>query len=210
MFDWLFGKKKEVEQLKDDTKKGFNSVKNDINSLSEWIKHLNKQDEKLKQDNSDINLKLSSIENELEGIKNLLAFMDGKFSKRLFKQRERKMLEQTAVQGVQIGVQTPVQTGEIANLSSMERAIVYVLLNSDMKLSYDDLATMMGKTRATIRGQINSIKQKSERLIEEQIEGNGKKRVFIPEEIKENILKNVKVRVNKGKKTGKRAELIGG
>ena len=68
-----------------------------------------------------------------------------------------------------------------------------------MKLSYDDLAAMLGKERSTIRGQINTIKSKSESIIEEIIEKNGKKRVFIPEEIKENMLKKAKVRVEKQK-----------
>ena len=210
MFEWLFGKKKGVEELKDETKRGFSAVKNDINSLSEWVKHLNKQDDLHKQAVDDVNVRLSSMETDLEGIKNMLALMDGKYSKRLFKQRERKFVEQTAVQGVYDGVQTAVQTAEtysnlsIHNLSSMERAIVVILLNTDMKLSYDDLASMTGKSRATVRGQINSIKRKSESLIEEIIERNGKKRVFIPEETKEKLLKSVKVRVSKPGKHGKK------
>ena len=64
-----------------------------------------------------------------------------------------------------------------------------------MRLSYDDLAAMLGKERSTIRGQINSIKQKSESLIEENIEKNGRKRVYIPENMKEKIIKKTKVRV---------------
>ncbi|GAH73523.1 unnamed protein product, partial [marine sediment metagenome] len=75
-------------------------------------------------------------------------------------------------------------------------------LNTDMKLSYDDMASILGKERSTIRGQINAIRQKSG-LIEELIEKKGKKRVFIPEEIKEKLLKRAKVRVDKGKKTKK-------
>ena len=212
MFGWLFGNKKEVETLKSEVRGSFGSVKNDINSLSEWVKHLNKQDDKHKQAADDLNVRLSSIETDLDGIKNMLALMDGKYSKRLFKQRERKMVEQTAVQGVYEGVQTPVQTGEIANLglhnlSIMERAIVLILLNTDMKLSYDDLALMTGKSRATVRGQINAIKRKSEELIKEIIERNGKKRVFIPDNIKEKLLKSVKVRVSKPGKRGKKLKI---
>jgi len=203
MFGWLFGNKKKVEKLKEEVRESFSAVKNDINSISEWIKHLNKEDDEHKQAISDINVRLSSIESDLEGIKNMLAFMDGKYSKRLFKQRQKKIVEETAVEGVQKGVQTPVQTGEIYNLSVMERALVYVLLNTDMKLSYDDLASMLGKTRATVRGQVNSIKRKSEGLIEEIIEKNGKKRVFIPDKVKESLLKSVKVRVKKSRKSKK-------
>ena len=77
---------------------------------------------------------------------------------------------------------------------------MWILLNSDMRLSYDDLAAMLGKERSTIRGQINRIKQKNESLVEEVVEKNGKKRVFIPEEIREKMLKKSKVSINPGKK----------
>jgi chromosome segregation and condensation protein ScpB len=69
-----------------------------------------------------------------------------------------------------------------------------------MKLSYEDLALLLGKERATIRGQINSIKQKSEGLLSELVEKNGKKRVFIPEDIREKLSKYAKVRVKNRKK----------
>jgi len=67
-------------------------------------------------------------------------------------------------------------------------------LNSDLKLSYEDLAAMLGKRKSTIRGQVNSIRQKSEGLIEEIVGENNKKRVFIPEKNKEILLKTRKVK----------------
>jgi len=73
--------------------------------------------------------------------------------------------------------------------------LVFTLMNSDMKLSYEDLALLLGKERSTIRGQINSIKQKSPGIIEEITEKSGKKRVFVPEEIREKLKKYAKVRV---------------
>jgi hypothetical protein len=54
---------------------------------------------------------------------------------------------------------------------------------------------LLGKERSTIRGQINSIKQKSEGLIQEITENNGKKRVFIGDEMKEKMKKYAKVRL---------------
>ena len=71
-----------------------------------------------------------------------------------------------------------------------------------MKLSYNDLSAMLNKEKSTIRGQINTIKSKSESLIEETVEKNGKKRIFIPEQMKEKLLKKQKVRV-RGKKEDK-------
>jgi biotin operon repressor len=119
---------------------------------------------------------------------------------RLFKTPKQLFNKQTAVYAVQTGVQTGVQTPNLSKFSVTERAILWVLLNTDMKLSYDDIAAMLGKERSTIRGQINTIRQKSGGLIEEEIEKNGKKRVFIPEEMKEKILKKTKVRVKSNKK----------
>ncbi|MFH1711098.1 MAG: hypothetical protein ABH840_02185 [Nanoarchaeota archaeon] len=208
MFEWLFGRKKEIDEIeliKEATHKSFDSVKNDINSLSTWVKHLKNEDEKQNFRDGQIEERLSSIESDLEGLKNSFAFMEGSISKRLFKQPQTAARKQTAVGGVYEVVQTAVQTGEVqrnifANLTAMERATVYVLLNSEMKLSYDDLAAMLGKSRATIRGQINSIRQKSEGLIEEQIEVNGKKRLFVPAEVKDIVLKSGKVRVRKERK----------
>jgi len=203
MFEWLFGNKKGVEKLEEDTKNSFNAVKEDIDSITKWIKHLNSQNEKTDGRFSDVDERLSSLENEIEGLKNSMAMVETGFSKRLFKQKQTPVYKQTAVQGVQSAVQTAVQTGGrdlFQGLSTMERALVYILLNSDMKLSYDDLAAMLGKSRATMRGQVNAIRQKTEGLIEEIIEKNGKKRVFIPEEVRDIMLKNSKVRVKNRQK----------
>ena len=83
----------------------------------------------------------------------------------------------------------------------MERGIVWALVNSENnKLSYEDLAIVLGKDKSTIRGQINMIKQKCEGLIEESREANGKKRIYIPEEMRQIILKKEKVRVKSNKK----------
>jgi len=208
MFEWIFGSKKDVKRVEEDTKKGFNSVKEDINKLGVWIKHLDKSDEDLKNQNYLLREELSTIKDELESIKNIISFHDLEVLKQLGKSQTARLNKQTGGGGVQGGVQTAVQTADfnkntffdISKLSVMERAIIMVLLNTDMKLSYDDLSAMLGKDRSTIRGHINRIKQKNESLVEEIIEQNGKKRVFIPQDIKENMLKNVKVRVGNSEK----------
>ena len=71
------------------------------------------------------------------------------------------------------------------------------------KLSYEDLALLLGKERSTIRGQVNAIKQKSEGLIQEIVEANGKKRIFVPEEIRSKMQKYAKSR---GGKSGEKNE----
>lgn len=207
MFGWLFGKKKEVEKLKTEVSSSFSAVKQDIDKIGEWIKHLHKQDSSHSDNLSSLKQEVKSVKEEVvelkNELKNAVSLNEPELFKQLFNARTRVLNKQTAVEAVQTPVQTPVQTGDLSNFSVMERAILYVLLNSDLKLSYDDLAAMMGKSRATIRGQINMIKQKNEGLIEEQIEKNGKKRVYIPDEVRDKLLKNVKVRVKSDKRLRK-------
>ena len=196
---WFFGRKKGVEQLKDETKKGFEAVKKDITSVSGWIKHLDSEKEMQKKEMEDIKEDLTSIKNDIEGLKNVLSMMNELKIGGVFKTPRRAFNKQSAVYAVQTGVQTGVQTPKLDQFSVTERAILWILLNSDMKLSYDDLAAVLGKERPTIRGQINSIKQKSEDLIKEIVEKNGKKRMYIPEEIKVKMIKKSKVKVIKNK-----------
>ena len=194
---WPFSGKKETERLKEDTKKSFDSVKKDITSVSGWIKHLDSEKNLQKKEMEDMKEVLSTIRDEIEGLKNVLAMMNELKISGVSKQPKQVFNKQQGVYAVQTGVQTGVQTPKLDQFSVTERAILWILLNTDMKLSYDDLAAMMGKERSTIRGQINRIKQKSEAIIEEVLEQNGKKRVFIPENIKESLLKKTKVRVGK-------------
>ena len=166
MFGWFSGKK-EIDKVKDETKKSFDSVKKDISSVSGWIKHLDSEKNLQKKEIEEIKEILSSVKNDVEGLKNVISVMNELKTNRVFKTPKSVLNKQTAVYAVQTGVQTP----NLSQFSVTERAILWVLLNSDMKLSYDDLAAMLGKERSTIRGQINTIKQKSE-IIEEEIEKN--------------------------------------
>jgi len=202
MFGW-FSWKKEDEKIKEDTKKSFDSVKRDISSLTGWIKHLDSEKNLQKRDTNLLLEDLSSIKEEVEALKNVLSLMNDLKPKQLFKTNKQVFNKQTDVYAVQTGVQTGVQTPNLDQFSVTERAILWILLNADMKLGYDDLSAILGKEKSTIRGQINAIKSKSEGLIEESIEKNGKKRVFIPEEIKEKVLKKQKVRVSESKNSKK-------
>ncbi|MBD3252381.1 hypothetical protein GF386_01470 [Candidatus Pacearchaeota archaeon] len=188
--------KKEVDELKRAVQTGFNSAKEDVGKLTQWIKHLNSQDNDVKEDILDIHDEIEAIKGELENIKNILSIVG---DQPMFKQKQTVFNKQTVSKGVLNSVQTGVQTVFLENLSPTERAIVFILLNSDMKLSYDDISSMLGKSRSTIRGQINSIKQKSEGLIKEVITESNKKRIYIPEKSKEILLKNRKVRENNKK-----------
>src|SRR3989344_3311328 len=204
MFGW-FSKKDCVKRVEEDTKRGFESVKKDITAVTGWIKHLDSEKNLQKKDIQEIKEVLSSVQEEVEGLKNVLSIMNDMKNKQVFKTTSRVFNKQTGVYGVQTGVQTVVDTPNLNEFSTTERAILWVLINSDMKLSYEDLSTMLGKEKSTIRGQMNRIKQKAPEIIEEQIEKNGKKRVFIPDKIREKMLKRVKVRVKGREKESRNA-----
>lgn len=199
MFGWFSGKR-EAKRVEEDTKKGFEAVKKDITAVTGWIKHLDSEREQQEKDIKDIKDILASIQEDIDGLKNVLSIMNDLKNKQVFKTPKQVFDKQTGVYAVQTGVQTGVETPNLSQFSVTERAILWILLNSDMKLSYDDLAAMLGKERSTIRGQINRIKQKNEGLIEEVVENSGKKRVFIPEEMREKMLKKSKVSVKPDKK----------
>lgn len=210
MFGWLFGKKdKEIEEK---TKEGFLSVRKDLDKVGSWIKHLDEHDKQLFDSLNSLRIDLSSIKDELDALKEVVSLVDFETkNKQLFK-KTAVLTKQTAVQSVYEPVQTAVQTGSfydiLNNLSANERMIIFTLMNAQdgMKLSYEDLARLLGKERATIRGQINAIKQKSEGLLEEITEPNGKKRVFVREEVRNKLLKYAKVRVSGEEKQGKKSK----
>jgi len=198
MFGWLFGKKSD-EKIVEQTKNSFSAVKKDMEETGRWIKHLDEQDKQLFDEMRQLKADLSSIRDEVESLREGLEIAtDGEKEQQLFEKMPQRR-KQTAVDDVEEGVQTGVQTANfyeiLKGLTANERLLVFTLMNSDMKLSYEDLALLLGKERSTVRGQINSIKQKSPGIIEEISEKNGKKRVFVPEEIRDKLRKYAKVRV---------------
>jgi hypothetical protein len=194
----LFGHKKRVEKLKAEVQDSFNHVKKDFNKVGEWIKHLDDKHVSHNDEISKIKEQLLLVHEDLIEIKDFVSF----FGPQLSKQTPTVVPKQLPMSGVQTVVQTGVQTGILDNLTVMERAIVWALLNSEMKLSYEDLAALLGKDKSTIRGQINTIKQKNEGIVMEVRESNGKKRLYIPDEVRSMIIKSVKVKV-KGSKNHK-------
>ncbi len=195
----LFRHKKRVEKLRVDVQDSFSHVKKDFNKVGEWIKHLDDKHASHKGEISIIKDQLLDIQNDLIEIKDFISFFGPQLSKDLSKQNQTVSNKQTFSNVVQTNVQTNVQTDILDNLTVMERGIIWALLNSDMRLSYEDLAALLGKNKSTIRGQINTIKQKNNGLIMESREFSGKKRLYIPDEIKANVMKSIKLKINPSK-----------
>ncbi len=206
MFDsW---KKIEVEILKrfhfleKNVVNSFSNLKDDMKHVGSWIEFF-----KEKQDRHDQNM--AGFLERIERIERFIEFMKNEEDKHkqtsvLNKQTSVYVQTpvQTAVQTGPTGVQTRVRMGEeekkgvsldnldefFSRLTLSERAVIWVLLNTDLKLSYEDLAAALGKDKSTLRGQINNIKQKSEGILLEFIENSGKKRFYLHNKIKERFV----------------------
>ena len=74
MFNWLIKKvkKEEFEQHKGAVQTALNNVKQDVGSLSKWIKHLDEQDSDIKEDIKSIGGELNYIRKDLEELKKML------------------------------------------------------------------------------------------------------------------------------------------
>ncbi|MDD5331247.1 MAG: hypothetical protein PHE43_00275 [Candidatus Nanoarchaeia archaeon] len=194
VFGFLSRKREEkiherIDDVHSNVKESFSKVKTDMDKISTWINHFHQKHGKHEKEFLEIYSRLDNIDEKLAS---------------LFEKQTRV---QTAVQTGGVvqtntnkhvskqpfeGVQTAVQTADfLKHLTMMERLVLWTLLNTEMRLSYDDLESLLGKDKSTIRGQINNIKQKTEGLIEEIVQSDGKKQFYIPEKKKNEVLKGV-------------------
>ena len=198
-FLW-WGKKKKDEEIKT----SFNAVKQDVSKISTWIRHLNTKTEHHDSEIGKISEKIDKVSQDIDDIKSFISFFDTRMASRVFRTKSTGVDKHLGVEGVQTPVYTAVQTAFLRGLTSNERIILWILLNSNMKLSCEDIAALLGKDRSTVRSQINNIKQKNESWINEIIEKTGKKRYYVDEKMKEFLLKKIKL---KNKKNGLKEEL---
>ncbi|MBS3084196.1 hypothetical protein J4423_05300 [Candidatus Pacearchaeota archaeon] len=165
----LFKSSKKIDKLESETRKGFSEVRKDFEGVGKWVKHLNANDKQLFDLISELKRELASIKDDIDGVKEAVSLTNLAVEHKQVFEKTAVLDEQPAVYGVQEPVQTAVQTGNfhdiLRGLSSNERLIVFTLMNTELKLSYEDIARLLGKERATIRGQINAIKQKNEKSV---------------------------------------------
>ncbi|MGK0208824.1 MAG: hypothetical protein ACI83O_000078 [Patescibacteria group bacterium] len=192
----LFGQKKGINKLRGEVQDSFNHVKKDISKIGDWIRIIDDHKITITPEVSEIKEQLQTIQEDIKSLKESLSFFGQTSAQTAINGHHAPLNKQTNNPNNQSIVQTTVQTFNIDSLSVMERAIIWSLLNSDMKLSYEDIATLLGKDKSTIRGQINAIKQKSPGIISELKENNGKKRLYIVEEVKKEITQRAKLRIS--------------
>ena len=199
MLGFLSGKKG-IEKLRKEVQDSFGNVKEDISKVGDWIKHIDAKSQTNGEGISSLKGELEKLNIALNELKSQVLFLNSGLNQKKAIDVQEGVKTQTNNLGVQTAVQTAVQASNLDHLTMMERAIVFILLNNDEKLSYEDISLMLGKEKSTVRGQINSIKQKNPELINEFRELNGKKRLYIDNTKKDLILKSVKVRIKEDKK----------
>lgn len=156
--------KKELEEIQKNIKNVEKVTKNSFNLFKKDIKEINSTLDKLKLDH-DILLELKG---RLDAI--------GTQTK-VFKQPSKNLnaFKQHLNRGLELDLDT---------FTQREKTLIRVLLdNKDMALSYKDIGKITNKSPSTIRCQINSLKHKTNVLIEE-IDIEGSKRYKVKEEIK--------------------------
>jgi len=180
---------KKFLDINDSLKNSFFKIKEDMFSLSSHLDSLHghkKEHEKI----------LESLDNRLKIIERAI---ENNLSDHVIVQTQSLSKQlQTSVRPkrTSIAVQTEVLES-LRRLTPMERSLVWALLNTELKLSYSDLSTILGKDESTVRGQVSNAKRKIEGLILEKSESNGQKRFYIEEKIKDKVMKKYKL---KGKK----------
>jgi len=189
---WLFRKKRDDDvnekfvNLHESLHNSFSNIKRDMGGINRWLDHFKNKHENHDKKFDLLNQRINNIEEVIDGIQT--AVQTGGLSKQVQTDNCPNICLSMSKQDEE---DLPISK-KLKKLTLMERAVVWALLNTDLKLSYEDLRVALGKDKSTLRGQINNIKSKSEGLIEEYPENDGTKRFCISEKIKREILKEVK------------------
>lgn len=184
----ILGKKRFLK-LEKEVEQAFHEVKKDFKKVASWIDFIEEELEK----NKEIKQRVSNIEETIKKWEEKDSFIVGKIQTNINKHKQTRENKQEEGNPVQTAVQTAVQTENIKELTTNERMIIWTLLNSENKMSHEDLATILGKNKSTIRGQINTIKKKTPGILEEFLELSGKKRLYIPEKNRKEIIRVIKI-----------------
>jgi len=63
MFDWIFGSK--TKKLEEETKKGFSAVRDDMDKIGKWLKHLKGEDKQLGEMVSGLKDQMSTVKEQI-------------------------------------------------------------------------------------------------------------------------------------------------
>ncbi len=154
---WLFKKRDNLEQkfdnLHNSLHDSFSNIKRDVDTVNKWLGHFKNRHHEHDQKLELLSQRISTIEEFLEDIPDVwkgvqTAVQTGGVSKqlqtdsrpnncpKLSKQLSKQYEEMTLIE-------------KIRKLTIMERAVVWALVNTDLKLSYEDLGKALGKDKST-------------------------------------------------------------
>ena len=183
------GVDKKFSEINDSLKNSFSKIKEDMFSLNSHVENLHGH----KQDHGEL---IEGLDSRLKLIENFIE--DSLTNQAIVQTNDLSKQTQTSVRPKRTS--TTVQTDELDSLrrlTPMERALVWALLNTDLKVSYSDLSRILGKDESTVRGQVSNIKRKIDGLVLEKSENNGQKRFYIEERVKNKIMRKYKIKNKK-------------
>jgi hypothetical protein len=201
---------KKIEDLNKSVSFSFSNLKRDMDYISNWITHFKDKHDEHNENFDSVHKRLERVEQELEEMRDMWTRVQTGVQTRVQtavqtgQTRVQTRVGQTDVRLKQMSVQTNTLE-KLKNLSVMERGLVWVLVNSDAKMSYEDIYVILGKNKSTLRGQINNIKLKSPDLIKEEVENDGTKKFYVSKELKDEIMgrsKKIEIQAKKRVKRG--------
>lgn len=184
---WFFKKKddtvhKKIDDVNKSLTSSFSNLKKDMSEVGGWISHFKNKHDNHDNNFEELRLRVANIERDLEEMKTTWTRVQTGVQTRV-----QTRVQKTDVRFKQMSVQANTLE-KLRNLTVMERGIIWVLLNSDTKVRYEDLCLALNKNKSTLRGQINSIKLKSPELVKEEVENDGTKKFYIEENVKSEII----------------------
>lgn len=192
---------KKIDDLHQSVSFSFSNIKRDMDSVGNWITHFNEKHERHDENFDKVHKRLQKVEQELGEMKEVWTRVQTRVQ--TGQTRVQTRVGQTDVRLKQMSVQANTLE-KLKNLSVMEKQLMWILLNSEIKMSYDDLFVVLGKNKSTLRGQINNIKLKSPDLIKEAVENDGTKKFYVSDNVRDQILGRAKKVEMQAKKKGKK------
>ncbi|VVB60865.1 Uncharacterised protein [uncultured archaeon] len=177
------------------------------NAMEEMLQDIEKNAKNIsmlaKSSHSGQAIGLESANEDVPVLKSQLRALESKMTENRKKINELMQLSRLSIQNYdeireikqQIGSKERVQKAPSVNerykpegFSAKESKIINALLNSEIPLTYEEIAAQVNISPITVKGYINSIKRKNQDIIVENAKGKGRKAYSIRQEYKIKIL----------------------
>ena len=187
---WFFRKKdsdfnRKLESMNSMLKNSFDSIKNDMGLISQWINAFNKKHKEHDEKFERILSRLERLEEKLEKKHDLSSV------------NEQRSIVHERVQSFKRSNQSFTNVQSLDNLKERltpaQKRIIQVLDMAEMPIEYEDIARELGISIVTVRRHVNDIKKMGFQ-IKEKINVDAKRKVFYLEKDIKRAIKAIKHR----------------